>query len=167
MSRLDTERQEALEPIRVDHAREKLQALGLKVLYAFANEIGFNYNGKLVKLYPYSGWFTGKTVTDGRGLDNLLAQLKPEQEPIIEPTVIFTDEFLEEIGFFRVPVDSPKNYGKALDKRTKGMTVLYWNTKGHSLTYFGEPLAPNTSISLKKKRCGYKDSIPGLCLHSR
>ena len=63
---------------------------------------------------------------------------------------IFTDEFLEEIGFKRVKIDSPENYGKAIDKRTNGMTVLTWNTEGHSVTYFGEPLEENTALGIGK-----------------
>lgn len=38
--------------------------------------IEFEYKGHIVKYFPYSGWATGKTIKDGRGLDNLLKQLK-------------------------------------------------------------------------------------------
>ena len=38
--------------------------------------IEFEYKGHIVKYFPYSGWATGKTITDGRGLMNLSNQLK-------------------------------------------------------------------------------------------
>jgi hypothetical protein len=68
---------------------------------------------------------------------------------------IFTDEFLEEIGFERVelpPSEFNKNnqYGRAIDKRTKGMTVLSWNNEGASCTYFREKLEPNVYLGIGK-----------------
>jgi len=68
---------------------------------------------------------------------------------------IFTDEFLEEIGFIRVnlPLSKfsvPGQYGKAIDKRTNGMTVLNWNNEGASCTYFGDKLDSNVSLGIGK-----------------
>lgn len=69
---------------------------------------------------------------------------------------IFTEEFLEEIGFERTYTSDgsgyelKNQYGKAQDKRTKGMTILEWNNEGHSCTYFGEPLESNVSFGIKK-----------------
>jgi len=66
---------------------------------------------------------------------------------------IFTPEFLEEIGFNLVE-ESPSKfspyaiYGEAKDRT--GMTVLNWCEAGHSCTYFGEQLDPNTSLSIGK-----------------
>jgi hypothetical protein len=66
---------------------------------------------------------------------------------------IFTPEFLKEIGFTPVTkyesesfdgkitkyeVEPP--YGRAIDKRSNGMTVLTWNTEGPDIDYFGEPI---------------------------
>ncbi len=42
----------------------------------FDDRIEFDFNGSKIKFYPYSGWATGKTIKDGRGLENLLKQLK-------------------------------------------------------------------------------------------
>lgn len=36
----------------------------------------FQYKGETVRFYPYTGWHTGKTIKDGRGLKNLLKQIK-------------------------------------------------------------------------------------------
>lgn len=38
--------------------------------------IEFEYKGHSIKYFPYSGWATGKTIKDGRGLNNLIKQLK-------------------------------------------------------------------------------------------
>ena len=40
-----------------------------------ATTLQFIFRGSPVTLYPYSGWFTGKTVKDGRGIHNLLKQI--------------------------------------------------------------------------------------------
>ena len=63
---------------------------------------------------------------------------------------IFTDEFLEEIGFKRVHCGGFPEYGRALDKRTNGMTVLAWNNKGASCNYFGEPVEKNIHFGIRK-----------------
>lgn len=39
-------------------------------------KIVFDYKESPVTFYPYSGWASGKTIKDGRGLENLLNQLK-------------------------------------------------------------------------------------------
>ena len=66
---------------------------------------------------------------------------------------IFTSEFLKEIGFALISEEKSKFkpysiYGKAKDRT--GMTVLSWCEEGHSCTYFGDKLEPNTSLGIKK-----------------
>jgi len=76
---------------------------------------------------------------------------------------IFTDEFLEEIGFIRQTSYTLRTlqgeikkhtanfpYGRAIDKRTNGMTVLTWMNEGASCTYFGEPLESNVYLGIGK-----------------
>ena len=74
MSR-NRERQQELQPGRVDYARTRLEALGYCVTEIDATTLQFTFRGSPVTLYPYSGWFTGRTVTDGRGIKNLLKQI--------------------------------------------------------------------------------------------
>lgn len=74
--RLDTERQNKLEPERITFALKCLSSVGLEPLEVNKNRIEFKFNGHLVLFYPYSGWHTGKSIKDGRGLSNLLKQLK-------------------------------------------------------------------------------------------
>lgn len=74
--RLNTERQNKLGPIRMRIAINEIQRLGLRITNFSDKMIEFEYKGHIVKYFPYSGWATGKTIKDGRGLDNLLKQLK-------------------------------------------------------------------------------------------
>jgi len=80
MSRLNTERQTELEPKRIDYAKKCIKDLGLEITKDISIEnktfFEFMYNGSPVRFFPYSGWHTGKTIKDGRGLQNLLNQLK-------------------------------------------------------------------------------------------
>jgi len=65
-----------------------------------------------------------------------------------------TEELLKELGFNLISLKKSHHsksedlYGKAVDKF--GMTYIYWNTGGHSVTYFGEKLEPNIGVSIKK-----------------
>lgn len=76
MPRLNTERQNKLEPIRMRTAINEILRLGLQITNCTDKMIEFEYKGHSIKYFPYSGWATGKTIKDGRGLDNLLKQLK-------------------------------------------------------------------------------------------
>lgn len=75
-NRLDTDRQETLEPSRMKYAIDNLEALGFEVTVApNKKSLQFIFNGHWVQFFPYSGWHTGKSICDGRGLQNLLNQL--------------------------------------------------------------------------------------------
>lgn len=76
MARLDIERQNKLEPIRLRTAINEIQKLGLRIDNCTDKMIEFEYKGHSIKYFPYSGWATGKTIKDGRGLMNLINQLK-------------------------------------------------------------------------------------------
>lgn len=74
-NRLDQEREVELQPKRVEFAAKKLNELGYISLEIDDTKIRFWHKGEPCFLYPYSGWHTGKSIKDGRGLDNLLKQL--------------------------------------------------------------------------------------------
>ena len=76
MARLDIERQIELKPLRMEYAKEQISALGYEVSEHDGKELRFSHRGKIVKFFPYSGWATGATIKDGRGLRKLLNQLK-------------------------------------------------------------------------------------------
>lgn len=74
--RLDQEKQQMLEPKRMQVAKDAIQKLGLPITYSDETTLKFRYNDHIITYYPYSGWHTGKGIKDGRGLQNLLNQLK-------------------------------------------------------------------------------------------
>lgn len=76
MARQDIERQKKLEPERIQYAIDALDKIGINVDYVDATKIKFQWKGSYVTFFPYSGWAAGKTIVDGRGLQNLLNQLK-------------------------------------------------------------------------------------------
>ena len=76
-TRLDVERQAKLEPERTKLAIKTLTEMGFKVKVESNTEISFIYQGEKIKYFPYSGWASGKTIKDGRGLNTLVAQLTP------------------------------------------------------------------------------------------
>jgi len=76
MARLDKDRQHKLEGKRIEYAKKCLLKKGIHIHYFDNTKIQFHWKDSVVTLYPYSGWHTGKTIKDGRGLENLLNQLK-------------------------------------------------------------------------------------------
>lgn len=78
MGRLDTDRQNALEPKRIEYAVEKIQALGIEIVSRDERKITFLFKNETVTLFPYSGWHTGKSIKDGRGIGLLLKQLQAD-----------------------------------------------------------------------------------------
>lgn len=75
-NRLDQEREAKLQPKRINTAVEKITALGYSIISKDNNKIQFEHKGGIVTFFPYSGWASGKTINDGRGLNKLLNQLK-------------------------------------------------------------------------------------------
>lgn len=73
--RLNIDRQIKIEPNRFEYAKKKIESLGFKVTVLDEHCFEFMFNNKKVKFWPYSGWATGQTITDGRGLSKLIRQL--------------------------------------------------------------------------------------------
>lgn len=74
-NRLDQEREAQLQPRRMQFAKESLRMMGFMPVDYSNVEIRIQYKGSVIRIFPYSGWFTGKTVEDGRGIHNLIKQL--------------------------------------------------------------------------------------------
>ncbi len=74
--RLDIERQKELEPQRLKRAKAAIKERGYVVTEVDPTHLQFKHRGKTVNYWPYSGWATGQTINDGRGLSNLIKQLK-------------------------------------------------------------------------------------------
>lgn len=61
---------------RIKFARQELEKRGYEVTLDESNKcLIFEYDGNTIRIYPYTGWFTGKGIKDGRGLQKLLKQL--------------------------------------------------------------------------------------------
>lgn len=75
-SRLNQEREKKLQPIRMKHAVLEIEKLGITITHSEDTRIEFLFKGRLVTFFPYSGWHSGKTIKDGRGLQHLLDQIR-------------------------------------------------------------------------------------------
>lgn len=69
--RLNKERQEKLEPSRMQFIKSALEKRGIKIVHESKAQIKFMYKGHKVTFYPYSGWASGATITDGRGVKKI------------------------------------------------------------------------------------------------
>lgn len=76
MSRIDIERQKELEPKRMEFAKNAIIKLGLEIVSENQTTIVFIFNKEKITLFPYSGYHSGKSITDGRGIEKLIKQLK-------------------------------------------------------------------------------------------
>jgi hypothetical protein len=75
-NRLDKQKEEKLQPIRMNVAITKITELGYEIIDRTKVSLSFMFKGSKVTYFPYSGWASGKTITDGRGLENLINQIK-------------------------------------------------------------------------------------------
>lgn len=74
--RLDQDREKELQPKRIKYAKDQLAKLGIDVIAETDNVVIFMWKNERIQFFPYSGWHTGKSITDGRGINKLLKQLK-------------------------------------------------------------------------------------------
>ena len=76
-NRINQEREARLQPLRIRVATEKIEALGYSTTFIEkAKALNFQFKGSQIAYYPYSGWHTGGTIKDGRGIEKLLNQIK-------------------------------------------------------------------------------------------
>lgn len=80
--RLNQEREAVLQPKRMAHAKKVLERMGFDVEIVDHTQLIFSHNGHPVRLWPYSGWHTGRTVQDGRGLGHLVRQLEEDSRRV-------------------------------------------------------------------------------------
>lgn len=66
----------ANEPYRIQKAVLILKEKGFNPVYCPAiKAVKFIYRGNEITFFPYKGWFSGKGINDGRGIENLIKQL--------------------------------------------------------------------------------------------
>ncbi len=68
--------QKKVQAERMMYAVGKLTDLGIITKIFDKTRIEFQYKGSKVMFYPYKGWASGKSIKDGRGIHNLLIQLR-------------------------------------------------------------------------------------------
>lgn len=78
-NRLNQEREENLQPQRMESCQKKLEEMGFDVKSDGSTLLSFVYKGKQVQFWPYSGWHSGATIRDGRGFKHLIDQLEEER----------------------------------------------------------------------------------------
>jgi hypothetical protein len=64
---------------RTRYAIKKLKSIGIKPKQELVGErirLSFNWKGQAIIFWPFTGWHTGKSIKDGRGIKNLIKQLK-------------------------------------------------------------------------------------------
>lgn len=61
---------------RLEYAEMQILSIGIDITFTCESRIEFYYNDELIQYYPFKAWATGKSIEDGRGLNNLLKQLK-------------------------------------------------------------------------------------------
>lgn len=69
-----------LEDKRMQYAIRCITKIGYEITYADKTQIKFIFDGSPVAFFPYTGWATGKTIEDGRGIQKLLDQITPMKE---------------------------------------------------------------------------------------
>lgn len=60
----------------MQYAIDEIERLGYKIDLRDDKKIKFQFKGETVTLYPYSGWHSGKSINDGRGIKELIDQIK-------------------------------------------------------------------------------------------
>lgn len=75
MARQDQERQSELEPKRMAYAKEQIEKKGYSVEELGETKLTFQFKGRIINFFPYSGWHSGSSIKDGRGLNKLLNQI--------------------------------------------------------------------------------------------
>lgn len=70
------ERRDRIEPRRVAFVEKQLSSIGYRTKYdSFDRCLIFKHKGNVCKIYPFTGWWTGKGIGSDRGVKKLLRKL--------------------------------------------------------------------------------------------
>ncbi len=61
---------------RLEYAKHMLEEIGINIIFECESRVEFEFLGETIQFFPFKSWATGKSIKDGRGLKNLLKQLK-------------------------------------------------------------------------------------------
>lgn len=75
------ERRDATEGPRLSYAIGRLASVGITdVAYeGGSRSLSFRWHGNTVRIWPCTGYFSGKGLKSGRGIENLIRQLKKQK----------------------------------------------------------------------------------------
>lgn len=76
-NRLDKQKEEKLQPIRMNVAITKITELGYEIIDRKKVSLSFIFKGSKVTYFPYSEKSIGKSIKSGKILNDLLIQIKP------------------------------------------------------------------------------------------
>lgn len=70
------ERRQSKEGDRIAYAKRRFEEKGIVYIYNENQKaIEFAYKGCIIRFFPYTGWASGRTIKDCRGIENLLKQI--------------------------------------------------------------------------------------------
>lgn len=72
------QRRKLLEDFRIKNAKKVLKVAGIVYTTPNPSKIQIIYNDEPISFWPYTGWHSGKSITAGRGIKNLIKQLSDE-----------------------------------------------------------------------------------------
>jgi hypothetical protein len=64
-----------IESERIKYSAKQIENSGFEIWDITDKKIEFFFKGSLITFYPFTGWYTGKTINDGRGFKNLIKQI--------------------------------------------------------------------------------------------
>lgn len=75
ISKAMKDRRNAYKEERMIHAIKRISREGYTVRQVDDLTLLFMFHAEPVRFYPYTGWATGKSIEDGRGLQRLIDQI--------------------------------------------------------------------------------------------
>lgn len=78
MNQLRLEHRRAIEPERFKYAVKRLREAGHEVEEDARDDKCLVVNG-YIKFWPFTGWYAGKGIGSGRGIDSLVKALQPKK----------------------------------------------------------------------------------------
>lgn len=79
MKELRLKERQSVEPRRFEYAIRKLQEAGNTVDEDFEDDKLLVVNG-YIKFWPFTGWYSGKGIGSGRGINNLIRAITSTKE---------------------------------------------------------------------------------------
>lgn len=79
MRGVSKDRRNKFESSRMKFAMKTLEDIGYETTEVNHQSFTINVDGNTVRVFPYTGWFSGKGIKDGRGIQYLKKQLMEKE----------------------------------------------------------------------------------------